>query len=324
MFWKEEKKMPDIIGNVFFFDWEVQLMEWLQQTFPAWLITVISQCSAFGEQLPLVAILGFLYWSLDKEFGKYVGINILVVNIWNPMIKNIFVRRRPYFDNPGIRILRPVDAEADLYDISAQGYSFPSGHSANAVTAYGSVARYAKKRWLVILAFVLPFLVGFSRVVVGAHYPTDVICGWALGVLVIFLVPLAQRLIKNRWVFYGLLILMAIPGFFYCKSTDYYSGVGMLIGFLAALPVEEKYVRFENTKCWVRRILRVVGGGTIYVVLNTLLKLPFSGEFLSSATTGAFLVRTVRYAIIIFVLIAIYPMLFKVTAKIGKAKTKAA
>ena len=314
--------MPDVIGNVFFFDWEVQLMMWLQ-TFPSWVIAVISQFSALGEQMPLVAILGFLYWSYDKEFGKYVGINILVINIWNPMVKNIFLRRRPYFDNEGIKILRPVEPDADLYDISAQGYSFPSGHSANAVTAYGSLSRYAKKRWLLVLAIVLPFLVGFSRVVVGAHYPTDVICGWALGVFVIFLVPMLERAIRNRWAFYGVLLLSAVPGFFYCKSTDYYTGVGMLIGFLAALPVEEKFVRFETTKNWIRRILRVIGGGALYVGLNSLLKLPFPSEFLSSATMGSFLVRTVRYAIIIFVLIAIYPMLFKVTAKIGKAKTKA-
>ncbi len=312
--------MPVIVGNVFYFTWEVQLMEWLQSVLPGWIINVISQFSAFGEQLPLVAILGFLYWSLDKEFGKYVGVNILVVNIWNPMVKNIFVRRRPYFDNPGIKILRPVEPDADLYDISAQGFSFTSGHSANAVTAYGSISRYAKKRWLRVLAILLPLLVGFSRVVVGAHYPTDVLCGWGLGVLVIFVVPLLQKVIKKRWMFNGLMLLIALPGFFYCKSTDYYSGVGMLIGFLAALPVEEKYVKFENTKSWVRRILRVIGGGAIYLGLNTVLKLPFSSEFLASPTMGAFFIRTLRYAIIIFVVIAIYPMLFKYTARIGQAR----
>jgi membrane-associated phospholipid phosphatase len=48
------------------------------------------------------------------------------------MAKNIALRRRPYFDHESIHILRVVEPEADIYDIAAQGYSFPSGHSTNA------------------------------------------------------------------------------------------------------------------------------------------------------------------------------------------------
>ena len=52
--------------------------------------------------------------------------------------------------------------------------------------------------------------------------------------------------------------------------------------------------------------------------LNELLKVPFPDEFLKSATTGQFLVRTLRYAVVSFTAIGVYPMLFKVTAKIGR------
>ena len=48
----------------------------------------------------------------------------------------------------------------------------------------------------------------------------------------------------------------------------------------------------------------------MYFVLNTVLKLPFPKAFLDSGTTAAMLVRTVRYAVILFVEFGVYPMTF--------------
>ena len=107
-------------GTVFFFGWEMQLMEWLQahigsSGFGFWLL---SNLSAFGEELLLIVIMGFLYWGLNKEFGKYVGVNVLVANVWNPLIKNIFLRLRPYFVSDRIQLLRKIDADADVMELA--------------------------------------------------------------------------------------------------------------------------------------------------------------------------------------------------------------
>ena len=69
-------------------------------------------------------------------------------------------------------------------------------------------------------------------------------------------------------------------------------------------------MKFEATRKILPAILRIAGGTILYFVLNTLLKLPFSDAFLDSATMPAFLVRSMRYAIILFVLLAVYPMIF--------------
>lgn len=316
--------MAETVGVIFFFDWEIQLMEWLQSHIGSsgvgfW---ILSNLSAFGEQLLLVAIMGFLYWGLNKEFGKYVGLNVLMVNVWNPMIKNLVLRLRPYMVSDTIQPLRLVDENAHPMDVAAQGYSFPSGHSSNAVTIYGSLAAHEKKRTLLwVLAVVLPLLVGFSRVYVGVHYPTDVLCGWLLGLVVITLIPWLKRKIKNRWMFYGILLLSAVPGFFFCTTHDYYSSFGMLVGFILAEPFEERFVQFENTKNIFRCILRTIGGGLLYFGLNTALKIPLSlldaGGFVSQ------LLRMVRYAIVIFAVIGVYPMLFKLTGRLwNKPKTE--
>lgn len=318
--------MPVTIGNIFYFDWEMQLMEFLQARignsgFGFWLL---SNLSAFGEELLLVAIMGFLYWGLNKEFGKYVGLNVLIANVWNPLIKNLVLRLRPYFV-PGyhVKLLRLVDNSADAMDVAAQGYSFPSGHAASSVAAYGSLAAHEKKRKLLwALAFLLPLLVGFSRVFVGAHYPTDVLCGWLLGALIVALIPWLRRKIRNRWLFYAILLLTSLPGFFFCTSNDFFSSFGMLFGFMLAEPFEEKYVRFENTSNLLRCILRTLGGALIYLGLNIVLKLPFPKTLLESGGFASHLIRMLRYAVIIFVVIGVYPMLFKLTGRLWERKAQ--
>ena len=94
------------MGNTFYFDWEVGLMQWIQSWLGPVGTAIASVFSEMGEQLVCVAVLGFLYWCWEKEYGKYVGLNVLVGITLNPMIKNIFVRRRPYFDHEWIKCLK--------------------------------------------------------------------------------------------------------------------------------------------------------------------------------------------------------------------------
>ena len=304
-----------VSGYTWYFSWEVALIEWLQAHITGAALSVVSFLSVFGEEMFMILALGFLYWGWNKQLGKKVGLAVLTGCVWNPMIKCVVLRRRPYFDNEGIRILRVVQPEADIYDIAAQGFSFPSGHSTNAVALFGSLALRCRRRWLTVLAIVIPLLTGFSRVVTGAHYPTDVLAGWALGAVVVFLIPVLENKIPNRAAFYALLLATAVPGMFYCRSEDYFTAFGLLAGFMAGTFLEEKYVNFENTGNMLRIILRIAGGVALYIVLNKVLKLPFSEEFLDSGSMGALLVRTARYMIIAVVAFGVYPMLFRKDAK---------
>ena len=289
------------MGNVFYFTWEISLMENLQRVIPGWLMTGISQFSLFGEEVALILIMGLIYWCLDKRVGKYIGEIVIIGALWNPMIKNIFCRRRPYMDNENIDLLRMIAKDADKYDVAAQGFSFPSGHSTNAAALYGGLARLKNdKTW--IWAGILMILVGFSRVAVGAHFPTDVLAGWGLGLFVVFFIPWLKRKLQNENLFYGILVMTALPGVFYCRSEDYFTALGLLIGFVLAMKFEEKYVNFEGTRKPLEIVLRLAGGGVVYFVLNLALKrdLP-AGD----------IARVIRYAVVTFVMMGVYPMAFK-------------
>ena len=80
---------------------------------------------------------------------------------------------------------RPLDPDGALL---AQGFSFPSGHSSGAVVTYGMLAylalRLLPKVWhlpALLLALALMLAVGASRVLLGVHFPSDVLAGFASG-----------------------------------------------------------------------------------------------------------------------------------------------
>lgn len=73
--------------------------------------------------------------------------------------------------------------------VPSSGWSFPSGHATESAAVYFGLAhmfarnqmRPAIKTLAYALAFVAVSLIGISRVYLGVHWPTDVVCGWALG-----------------------------------------------------------------------------------------------------------------------------------------------
>jgi undecaprenyl-diphosphatase len=95
------------------------------------------------------------------------------------IVKRVVARTRP-------EMLEPILVET--------GFSFPSGHSTNAMVAYGIVAVVVgrtslgrRTRRLIQVGLVCVIgLVGISRVWLGVHYPTDVLAGWATGAVAVF------------------------------------------------------------------------------------------------------------------------------------------
>ena len=298
------------MGNTFYFQWEADLMIWIQSHLGTVGEKLAYYVSSLGEEIVLILMLGFLYWCYDKKIGLRFGLNMLFAAICFPVLKNIACRRRPYMDIAEIKCLKAVDPEADIMDLAAQGYSFPSGHSANSASSWGSLSYFFKNKFVRVMGIVIPVLVGISRFCLGVHYPTDVLVGWVLGAAGIFIVAAITKRVKNKKKAYLIAGIICCLGCFFCRSNDYFTSLGMLVGLFIANLFEEKYVNFKSTRNPLACVLRVAGGGAIYLILNTVMKLPFSEEFLASASAGQFAFRFVRYVIIIFVDIAIYPMLF--------------
>jgi membrane-associated phospholipid phosphatase len=106
--------------------------------------------------------------------GVAGAVTIAAASIANSTLKLVVARERP-------DLLEPIVVE--------HGFSFPSGHSALGMVAYGVLAVLVSRsrlprgaRTAIIVALgVLIGLIGLSRVWLGVHYPTDVLAGWAAG-----------------------------------------------------------------------------------------------------------------------------------------------
>ena len=300
-------------------EWEAELIEWIQKTLGSLNSTVGTVLSFAGGEIGLMLVSLIILFCWKKESGKRLALIVTAVNTWLPMIKAVVMRPRPYMEHPGrIQGIADFGNSASLDNVAAQGYSFPSTHSASAVALFIPLAHEVRKKWMWIAAVIIAFLVGASRAVNGMHYPTDILAGWALGLAGAGIWLLLERKVKNGWIRHLILLATVLPGLFFVRTEDYFTSLGLLIGLIAAIHFEEKFVNFKDTRNIWAMILRVAGAFALYYVLNTLLKLPFSKEFLSGETLQAFLVRTVRYSLIIFVIVGIYPKVFPLFEKIGK------
>lgn len=299
-----------MIGNTFQFEWEVKLIEWCQSYLPSSLIKAMDLVSYLGDTIFIVGMVCFLYLCWDKRVGIKVTFNAIFTLMFAGEIKNIFKRRRPYFDNKNIECLKIVDKNYDLYDIRGQGFSLPSMHSANTLTIFGSIYDYYKKKPLLVFTVIITLIIGLSRFILGCHYPTDVLTGWVLGLFTLVAFNKLQEKLEPKHIYIVILVLGFI-GMFFCESADFFSMFGVAIGFIGANCIDSKYVNFKNTRNIIKIILRLVLACGVFVAIIEALKIPFSSEVLEANTMFAHCYCVFRYAFGSFVGMGLTPIIYK-------------
>ncbi len=157
------------------FDWAI-LEQFISLRRP-WLTTAMRCITWAGDGWVLVGVTVVLTLLLWKHFHLETAYLVLVgvgVALMSPTLKWLFHRLRP---DPALRL------------VEVGNYSFPSGHSLGSAGVYVAVAvmvavvvpRY--RALSAVACVVLVAAVGVSRVYLRVHYPSDVVGGWALGVV---------------------------------------------------------------------------------------------------------------------------------------------
>ena len=173
------------------FDLSVQ--QWFFSLRSDTLNTLVSALTHCGDTVTVIILCAVLL--IIPKLRKY-GIPVSAaalsgVAVYQPM-KHIFLRARP---------------DKALHLVEQGGYSFPSGHSVTSVIVYGLliylIRKHCKndtvKNILTIVCAIFTMFIGPSRIYVGVHWPTDVLCGWLIGLsILIITILILERRQKNE------------------------------------------------------------------------------------------------------------------------------
>jgi len=83
--------------------------------------------------------------------------------------------------------LLPVEVLDEVRKTKAIAYGFPSGHTSIAVALWGALILLFRKKWVAMISIAMMLLIPFSRMYLGVHFIADVLGGYAIGAIVLFL-----------------------------------------------------------------------------------------------------------------------------------------
>lgn len=288
--------------------------------------TLMQGITYLGEELVFMAVALILFWCVDKWKGYFILAVGFLGTILNQFLKLAFRVERPWVKDPSFTIVESARS-------GATGYSFPSGHTQNAVGTFGGIARGTKKNWLRVVLIVLSCLIAFSRMYLGVHYPTDVGVAFVTAVvLILVLYPIMQKARTSpRWMYgtLGCMTLVAIAYLCYLNlwkfpeevrsNANYTEGLangwklfGALVGLIVAYTVDEHKIHFSEQAPLLGQICKVVLGLVLIVGIKSGLKALF-GLFSDGAFWDA-----ARYFVIVVFAGVVWPLSFPLWQKVGR------
>jgi len=149
------------------------LIAWLQEARTPFLDGVAHGFSFLGDEPFYLLLIPVLYWTVDRVVALRLTV-ILLVSTWiNGTVKALVDLPRP----------SPVEVQVLAHEPTG---GVPSGHAQNAVVVWGYLASVRPAVWAVGGAVLAALGIGASRLYLGVHFPHDLVAGWLLGLLILF------------------------------------------------------------------------------------------------------------------------------------------
>ena len=277
-----------------------------------------------GGEMPFLVIALIVFWCVDKRRGYYVLSVGFLGTLTNQFMKLWFRIPRPWVLDPNFTILEQARE-------AASGYSFPSGHTQNAVGTFGALVVTTKTKLVRYIALALAVLVPFSRMYVGVHTPADVLVAAVIAVCFLLVLRPAVFDWDGKYIPILLIALTVLAAAFLCfvefwpfpadidlhnlesGIKNAYTLVGSLTGLIIVYFVDEKYLRFDTKAVWWAQIVKVVLGLLAVLAIKSGLKTP-----IDALCGGHMVARAIRYFLIVIMAGIVWPLTFKWFSKLGR------
>lgn len=289
---------------------------------------VMSAVTQLGGEVIFIVAAVVVFWCVSKWEGYYLMTIAFCGTVLNQFLKLICRVPRPWVRDPNFTIVESARAEAT-------GYSFPSGHTQNAIGLFGGMARWGGRRWVRLGLTALALVIAFSRMYLGVHTPADVGVSLVLAAaLVLGLYPLMRRAQeKPRYMGYVLAAMLVVSGTFvvfveaYGFSADMdaenlASGIGnawKMLGAVAGMTLawllDRRYIHFETQAVWWVQVIKVAVGMALLLAIKSGLKAPLLALLGHEGLAGG-----VRYFLLVLVAGAVWPLVFRPMSKWGKGE----
>ena len=289
---------------------------------------VMSAVTQLGGEVIFIVAAVVVFWCVSKWEGYYLMTIAFCGTVLNQFLKLICRVPRPWVRDPNFTIVESARAEAT-------GYSFPSGHTQNAIGLFGGMARWGGRRWVRLGLTVLALVIAFSRMYLGVHTPADVGVSLVLAAaLVLGLYPLMRRAQeKPRYMGYVLAAMLVVSGAFvvfveaygFSADTDaenLASGIGnawKMLGAVAGMTLawllDRRYIHFETQAVWWVQGIKVAVGMALLLAIKSGLKAPLLALLGHEGLAGG-----VRYFLLVLVAGAVWPLVFRPMSQWGKGK----
>jgi len=289
---------------------------------------VMSAVTQLGGEVIFIVAAVVVFWCVSKWEGYYLMTIAFCGTVLNQFLKLICRVPRPWVRDPNFTIVESARAEAT-------GYSFPSGHTQNAVGLFGGMARWGGRRWVRLGLTALALIIAFSRMYLGVHTPADVGVSLVLAAaLVLGLYPLMRRAQeKPRYMGYVLAAMLVVSGAFVVfvetcgfpadmDAENLASGIGnawKMLGAVAGMTLawllDRRYIHFETQAVWWVQAIKVAVGMALLLAIKSGLKAPLLALLGHEGLAGG-----VRYFLLVLVAGAVWPLVFRPMSKWGKGK----